>query len=147
MDRADGGGFHIAGHDPDEVMEQRLEASPMEHTGVEFAERLVHGVIAYQEQMDRLIARFAWVGYLGGMELLAEHGITESKYDDHDQFDAFKRARFTDAQVKLAVQKFDFLQGIPARQVKEYLGLKVLNAKDGYDFAIDFLKQIGHGAA
>jgi N utilization substance protein B len=51
--------YDIASHDPDEVLEQRLEASPMEHAGVEFAERLIHGVIAYQEHIDRLIARFA----------------------------------------------------------------------------------------
>jgi N utilization substance protein B len=51
--------YDIAGHDPDEVLEQRLEESPMERAGVEFAQRLIHGVIAYQEHMDRLIARFA----------------------------------------------------------------------------------------
>ena len=33
--------YDIANHDPDEVLEQRLEASPMERAGVEFAERCV----------------------------------------------------------------------------------------------------------
>jgi len=51
--------YDIVSHDPDEVLEQRLEASPMEHAGVEFARQLIHGVIAYQERMDMLIARFA----------------------------------------------------------------------------------------
>lgn len=51
--------YDIAGHDPDEVLEQRLEDSPMETAGVEFAQRLIHGVVDYQEQMDTLIARFA----------------------------------------------------------------------------------------
>lgn len=51
--------YDIANHDPAEVLEQRLEESPMERAGIEFASRLVQGVIAYQEQMDRLIARFA----------------------------------------------------------------------------------------
>ena len=51
--------YDIANHAPDEVLEQRLEASPMERAGVEFARQLIHGVIAYQEQMDTLIARFA----------------------------------------------------------------------------------------
>lgn len=51
--------YDIVGHDPDEVLEQRLEANPMERAGVEFAEQLIHGVIAHQEQTDRLIARFA----------------------------------------------------------------------------------------
>ena len=31
----------------------------MERAGVEFAERLIHGVIGYQEKMDTLIARYA----------------------------------------------------------------------------------------
>ena len=51
--------YDIVSHDPDEGLEQRLEASPMERAGVEFARQLIHGVIAYQEQMDTLIARFA----------------------------------------------------------------------------------------
>ncbi len=51
--------YDIVSHDPDEVLEQRLETSPMERAGVEFAQQLIHGVIAYQEQMDMLIARFA----------------------------------------------------------------------------------------
>jgi N utilization substance protein B len=51
--------FDIANHDPADVLEQRLEASPIESAGVEFAERLVHGVVAYLDKMDRLIARFA----------------------------------------------------------------------------------------
>lgn len=51
--------YDIANHAPDEVLEQRLEASPMEKAGVDFAALLVHGVIAHQEHMDRLIARFA----------------------------------------------------------------------------------------
>lgn len=51
--------YDIVSHDPAEVLEQRLEASPMERAGVEFAQQLIHGVIAYQEQMDMLIARFA----------------------------------------------------------------------------------------
>ncbi len=51
--------YDIANHDPAEVLEQRLEASPMERAGIEFASRIVQGVIVYQEQMDRLIARFA----------------------------------------------------------------------------------------
>lgn len=51
--------YDIANHDPDEVLGQRLEDSPMERAGVEFAERLIHGVVGYQERMDTLIARYA----------------------------------------------------------------------------------------
>lgn len=51
--------YDIANHDPDEVLALRIETNPMEYAGVEFAQALVHGVIAYQPQMDRLIVRFA----------------------------------------------------------------------------------------
>lgn len=51
--------YDIAGHDPGEVLLQRLEDNPMERAGVEFAERLIHGVVGYQERMDTLIARYA----------------------------------------------------------------------------------------
>jgi transcription antitermination protein NusB len=51
--------FDIADHPPDEVLERRLEDYPMENVGVEFAHRLVAGVVHYQVGMDRLIARYA----------------------------------------------------------------------------------------
>jgi N utilization substance protein B len=51
--------FDIADHPPDEVLERRIEANPMERAGAEFAAQLVHGVIEYQDHMDRLIARYA----------------------------------------------------------------------------------------
>lgn len=89
--------------------------------------------------------RNAESGYKGGMEMLAQYGITESKYDRHEQLDAFKSSGMGDRHVRDAKAKFDFLQGSSNAEVKEYLGLKVLNAKDGYGFAKDFLKQIGAG--
>lgn len=49
----------IANHPPDEVIAQRLEASPMENAGVDFATELVRGALEYQDVMDTLIARFA----------------------------------------------------------------------------------------
>ena len=49
----------IANHPPDEVMAQRLEASPMENAGVDFAAELVHGALEFQDAMDWLIARYA----------------------------------------------------------------------------------------
>ncbi len=51
--------YDIADHDPDDVLAQRLEESPMELAGSEFASLLVHGVIRHQEEMDLLIARYA----------------------------------------------------------------------------------------
>lgn len=83
------------------------------------------------------------VGYKGGLEMLAEHGITESKYDPHEQMDAFKASGMGDRQVRDAKAKYDFLAGSSPTEIKQYLGLKVLNAKDGSDFAKDFLKNVG----
>lgn len=59
--------------------------------------------------------------------LLEEIGITTSKYDAHEQFGAFKRAGFTQADVEKAKKGWDFLYGVDDRGVKEYLGLKVMN--------------------
>ncbi len=49
----------IAGHPPGEVLQQRLEANPMDHAGSDFAATLVQGVIRYMDGMDVLIARYA----------------------------------------------------------------------------------------
>ncbi|HRQ39236.1 MAG TPA: transcription antitermination factor NusB [Chloroflexota bacterium] len=51
--------YDIAEHDPDVILQYRLEDNPMESTGVEFARRLVYGVIEHQAEMDILIARYA----------------------------------------------------------------------------------------
>ncbi len=83
------------------------------------------------------------VGYPDGLKMLTEHGITESKYDAHEQLDAFKAGGLSARHVSAAKAQYDFLSGSSDTEVKQYLGLKVLNAKDGYDFAKDFLKAIG----
>lgn len=59
--------------------------------------------------------------------ILEEVGITRSKYDSHEQMDAFKRAGYSEKDVDRAIKKFDFLQNCPRNEVKEYMGLKVLN--------------------
>ncbi|MBL8936034.1 MAG: hypothetical protein JNM69_15865 [Archangium sp.] len=87
--------------------------------------------------------RNAEVGYKGGLEMLQQNGITESKYDNHELMDAFKSSGMGDRQVRDAKAKYDFLAGSSPTEIKQYLGLKVLNAKDGSDFAKDFLKNIG----
>ena len=51
--------YDIANHPPGEVLERRLQENPMEKTGVEFASRLIQGVIQNQEEMDTLISRYA----------------------------------------------------------------------------------------
>lgn len=87
--------------------------------------------------------RNAEVGYKGGLEMLQQHGITEGKYDAHEMMDAFKSSGMGDRHVRDAKARFGFLRDSSTAEVKQYLGLKVLNAKDGYAFAKDFLKQIG----
>ena len=49
----------LANHPPFEVLARRVEAQPMESTGVEFARRLIAGVIEHKEETDKLIARYA----------------------------------------------------------------------------------------
>jgi N utilization substance protein B len=51
--------YDIAEHDPEVILQYRLEDNPMENTGVEFTRRLVYGVIEHQAEMDILIARYA----------------------------------------------------------------------------------------
>ncbi len=51
--------YDIAQHLLDEVLQHRLENSPMENAGVEFAIFLIYGVVEHQAEMDKLIARYA----------------------------------------------------------------------------------------
>jgi N utilization substance protein B len=49
----------IANHPPNEVIKRRLDDQPMESAGIEFAYKLLNGVLMYQEGMDSLITRYA----------------------------------------------------------------------------------------
>lgn len=51
----------VAAHLPGVVLAARLEDQipPLPQEAVEFASRLVHGVVLYQTQLDDIIARFA----------------------------------------------------------------------------------------
>ncbi len=49
----------IASHLPREVMERRLKEQPMESAGIEFAYKLLNGVLENQKRMDALITRYA----------------------------------------------------------------------------------------
>jgi N utilization substance protein B len=51
--------YDIAEHSPGEVLTRRLEDQPLEKAGVEFASKLIHNVVLYKDDMDRLIARHA----------------------------------------------------------------------------------------
>lgn len=51
--------YDLASHPAERILEQRIADSPMETMGVEFASRLVDGVIQRQTDIDKLIARYA----------------------------------------------------------------------------------------
>lgn len=60
-------------------------------------------------------------------EILGEVGVTRSKFDPQDMMAAFKRSGYSAADVEQAKKKFDFLKGASTQEVKQYMGLKVLN--------------------
>ena len=60
-------------------------------------------------------------------DILGEVGITRSQFDSHDKLAAFNRSGYSAKDVEQAKKKFDFLKGASTQQVKEYMGLKVLN--------------------
>ncbi len=51
--------YDIADHPSGEVLQRRLQDNPMEKAGVEFASRLIQGVIKHQHETDNLIAQYA----------------------------------------------------------------------------------------
>ncbi|MEW5849605.1 MAG: hypothetical protein AB2A00_12375 [Myxococcota bacterium] len=59
--------------------------------------------------------------------MLSEVGITRSNYDRHEMMDAFRSSGYSLEDARKAQQAFDFLKGSPLDEVKEYIGLKVLN--------------------
>ena len=49
----------IANHSPQEVIDRRIKEQPMESAGIEFAYKLMNGVLVHQPGMDELITRYA----------------------------------------------------------------------------------------
>jgi transcription antitermination protein NusB len=49
----------IADHLPGEILNRRLAEQPLESAGVQFASKLVQGVLTHRDAMDDLIAHFA----------------------------------------------------------------------------------------
>ena len=49
----------IAHHAPSDVMERHMIEQDLDSGGVEFAHKLMDGVLKFQEAMDRLISRYA----------------------------------------------------------------------------------------
>ena len=60
-------------------------------------------------------------------DILTEVGVTRSKFDPQDMMAAFKRSGYSAADVAQAKKKFDFLKTASTDEVKQYMGLKVLN--------------------
>jgi hypothetical protein len=60
-------------------------------------------------------------------EILNEVGITRSQFDSHEMLAAFNRSGYSAKDVEQAKKKFDFLKTATTQEVKEYMGLKVLN--------------------
>lgn len=63
-------------------------------------------------------------------KMLSDVGITPAPYDRQDCLAAFAKSTYSAADVQQAEQTFDFLKGLPAVEVKEYIGLKIVN---GYE--------------
>jgi hypothetical protein len=59
--------------------------------------------------------------------ILHEVGISRYQFDSHEQMAAFKRAGYSNADAEKAKKTFDFLKDAPIKEVKEYMGLKVIN--------------------
>ena len=59
--------------------------------------------------------------------MLGDVGITRQNFDQHDCLAAFAKSTYSQADVDAAKQKFGFLRGLPDSQVKEYIGLKIVN--------------------
>ena len=49
----------VTNHPPNEVIDRRIEDQPMESAGIEFAYKLMNGVLENQENMDVVITRYA----------------------------------------------------------------------------------------
>jgi N utilization substance protein B len=49
----------VANHPPHEVIDRRIEDQPMESAGIEFAYKLLNGVLEHRIGMDKLITRYA----------------------------------------------------------------------------------------
>jgi N utilization substance protein B len=49
----------IAGHPPNDVLKRRLKDEPLDEPGEEFAKLLMEGILANQQGMDQVIARYA----------------------------------------------------------------------------------------
>ncbi|MCI0393585.1 MAG: transcription antitermination factor NusB [Chloroflexi bacterium] len=49
----------VAEHSAPEVLERRVSEQPLEKAGIEFTDKLVTGVLQFQEGIDNLIARYA----------------------------------------------------------------------------------------
>ena len=66
----------------------------------------------------------------GYEKMLSDAGITPHTWDRHELMAAFKTSTYSSSDVKAAKQAFDFLKNAPDNEVREYIGLKIVN---GYE--------------
>jgi hypothetical protein len=88
------------------------------------------GVVKQQLGLKSLDAAKQHIGkaILTGKESeLQGMGVTRDLWDRQDCMTAFKRSGYTDADVKEAMRRFDFLKGGTVDEAKEYIGLKIRN--------------------
>jgi uncharacterized protein YecT (DUF1311 family) len=63
----------------------------------------------------------------GYEEMLNHAGISQHNFDDHDCLEAFNKSKYDSKDVKAARESFDFLRGSSEIEVKQYIGLKIVN--------------------
>jgi hypothetical protein len=62
-----------------------------------------------------------------GEKILSDVGITQNNFDRHDCLAAFSRSAYSEADVSAAKKAFSFLSKSSAEDVRDYIGLKIVN--------------------
>jgi transcription antitermination protein NusB len=71
----------IANHPPGEILARRFEEQPLESAGVDFASRLVQGVVKHHKAMDKLIVRYAPEWPLDQMAVIDRNVLRIAMYE------------------------------------------------------------------
>lgn len=71
----------IAGHPPAEVMNRRLSDQELDDSGIDFAHKLLNGVLKYQAEMDNIISRHAPEWPLDQMAVIDRNILRISIYE------------------------------------------------------------------
>lgn len=73
--------YDLAEHSAPEVLSRRLLEQTMERAGAEFASKLTNGVVAYQDHMDVIIARYAPEWPLDQMAVIDRNILRMAMYE------------------------------------------------------------------